>query len=121
MVGCTPPLKNFVVNSDIFMVKLPGGAKRSAIPPSVFGASASCLPSPRAPPRPRKKEGTQLEHFKNKDKTTSFGVLSSDKKLKKLYKNILISRASDKFVYVFMSSGFEGSKLTVMVENQPIL
>ncbi|KAF2344716.1 hypothetical protein FHG87_024528 [Trinorchestia longiramus] len=42
------------------LIKLHGGSMRLEIPPSIFNAPASCLPSPKPSPRPAKVEDQQL-------------------------------------------------------------
>lgn len=128
-----PPRENFVVDPDRFFVcekhwpadfptvRLPGGITRPAAPPSIFHVPASCLPSPKAPPRPPKKEDAQLQYFLKKDKITCLVDFSPDKQLYKDYNNILISKTSERFVCAFMSPGFEESKVTVIVENKQTL
>ena len=65
------------------MKKLRGGSTRPAIPPCIFDVLASCLPTPRPPPRPAKQEDRQLEIFMERDRIKSFSDFVADKKIQK--------------------------------------
>lgn len=105
-----PPLK-----------KLPGGTTRPAVAPSIFDVPASCLPTARPPPRPAKQEDRQLEMFMARDRIKSFSDFVPDKRIQKDYDNVVISRSSDRCVFLFMSSDFDECKMTVIVENKSTL
>ena len=103
------------------MKKLPGGAKRPAVAPSIFDLPASCLPTPQPPPRPAKQVDKQLEIFMARDRIKSFSDFVPDKKIYKDYDNVVINRTSERCSFLFMSPDFRDCKMTVLVENKSTL
>ena len=87
-----PPCKNFTIDPSKFFicenhwnhgyptVKIPGGSTRPSIPPSVFNVPKSCLPTYKAPPRPKKVQDRQLKFFRKKDNIGSLKNFNPDKK-----------------------------------------
>ena len=132
-INAIPPRKDFVINAsrfficenhwpaDTLMIKLLGGFTRPKHAPTIFNVPVSCLPAPKANPRPPKNEDVQLNHFIKKDKILSFSDFVPDKELYKKYENIIISKSADKFSCVFMTPNFEESFLSVVVENKATL
>ena len=129
-----PPRAGFVVDptkficqkhwpSDTEMVKIPGGHTRPVNPPSVFNIPASCLPSPRPPPRQPKTEDQQLKYFLKKDKITSLHEFTPENDLHKKYKdlNLIISRSQDKLVCMVMETNYSQCSVSVVVHNKSIL
>ena len=124
-----PRCKNFVLDPAKFficekhwpsnppMTKLPGGSTRPAVPPSIFNVPSSCLPTPHPPPRSTNQEDQQLKYFLKKDMITSLSEFFPDKELQKKYENVIITRPTDKFICVFMTTEYKKCKLIVMVEN----
>ena len=112
--------KHWYINPP--MMKLPGGSTRPANPPNVFtNIPSSCLPTPKPPPRPAKKEDKQLEFFLQKDTITSFESFKPDRELHKHYRNIIISRSDHRYVCLFMTENFSKCLLSVVVENKATL
>lgn len=129
-----PPRKDFdISNAKSFFIcekhwpenppmkKLPGGTTRPAVAPSIFDVPASCLPTPKPPPRPAKQVDRQLEIFMDRDRIKSFSDFVPDKKILKEYDNVVISRTSDRCAFLFMSSDFRECEMTVIVENKSTL
>ena len=119
------PAKTFICEkhwpSDPPMVKLPGRFTRPATASSIFNVPTSCLPTPKPSPRPSKQEDKQLGYFRNKDKITSLSDFVPDKELHNKYDNLIISRSTERFVCIFMSSNYQECKLTVIliVDKKP--
>lgn len=132
-INCLPPRENFVLDHSKFficenhwpkdtpMVKIPGGLTRPANPPSIFNVPTSCLPTPKLPPRTTNAEDQQLKYFLQRDKISSFAEFIPDKELNKKYGNLIISRAEDRFVCLFMTDRYEESYLSIIVQNTPTL
>ena len=130
-----PPCAGFVVDptkfficqkhwpSDTEIVKIPGGHTRPVNPPSVFNVPASCLSSPRPPPRQPKTEDQQLKYFLKKDKITSLHEFTPENDLHKKYKdlNLIISRSQDKLVCMVMETDYSQCSVSVVVHNKSTL
>ena len=95
-LSCIPPRLEFEIDFDKFFicerhwpagypeVKIPGGSTRPVVPPSVFvDVPKSCLPTPKAPPRPPKDENKQLSYFLQMDKIPSFESFSPEQEMGK--------------------------------------
>ena len=129
-----PPRKHFdIANAKSFFVcekhwppnlamkKLPGGTTRPALAPSIFDVPASCLPTPPTPPCPAKQVDKELEIFMARDRINFFTDFPPDKKIRKDYDNVVITRTSDRCAFLFMSSDFRECKMTVLVKNKSTL
>ena len=122
---------------DTPMKKIRGGFLVPKDPPSIFNVPASCLPSPKAAPRPPKDENRQLNKFEKSDLITSFDNFSPDAQLRESYKEqnrtekIIISRSVEKtdqgvvksrtFVCIFMSEDYSYSKGSIVVHDKPTM
>ena len=136
-IASLPPRKNFVIDPNKFwicerhwptdapMKTCPGGYKRPLDPPSIFNVPPSCLPTPKPQPRPAKDENKNLDIFFQKDKITDFKRFNPDKQLIKICKeknkNLIITRPTDKFVCLFMSSDFSECEGSIVVHNKSTL
>ena len=130
-----PPRKDFELDPEKFYIcelhwppgydlkKVPGGT-RPADPPSIFPeVPESCLPTPKThrTTDPSKFAERQMEYLKKKDEVKSLDAFKPEKDLRKIHKDIIITRTSETLVCVFMKEDFSDCELSIVIEKQSAL
>ena len=96
------------------MLTTHGGISSPKLPPSIFNAPQSCLPTPEPSPVNQKTEYSQQSHFDNKDNFDTFTSFSPKKELHKKYNNELCFDDMHKAVFVFMDDDLTKSLFGVI-------